>query len=106
MKTWSVDAGGRDAAGVRRSLGGNPETGPFYVEGALPGDTLVVRFTRIRLNRDTAMSGGSIAASALNPYYLANLKKVGSRSLRREGSMRRRRKCTAVQKDISPAQYL
>jgi len=76
VKTWSVDAGGRDAAGVRRSLGGNPETGPFYVEGALPGDTLVVRFTRIRLNRDTAMSGGSIAASALNPYYLANLKKV------------------------------
>jgi acetamidase/formamidase len=28
---------GRDA-GVRRSMGGNPETGPFYVEGAMPGD--------------------------------------------------------------------
>src|SRR5262249_23721053 len=40
VKTWSVDAGGVDAKGVRRSLGGNPETGPFYIEGALPGDTL------------------------------------------------------------------
>jgi amidase len=76
VKTWSVDAGGWDAAGVRRSLGGNPETGPFYIEGALPGDTLVVRFERIRLNRDTAISSGSIAGTALNPYYMANLKKV------------------------------
>ncbi|MFI5460116.1 MAG: hypothetical protein ACHRXM_32260 [Isosphaerales bacterium] len=45
VKTWSVDAGGVDAKGVERSLGGNPQTGPFYVEGALPGDTLVVKFT-------------------------------------------------------------
>jgi acetamidase/formamidase len=33
-------------------LAGNPETGPFFVEGAMPGDVLVVHFTRIRLNRD------------------------------------------------------
>ena len=39
VRTWTVDAGGVDAKGVRRSLGGNPETGPFYVEGALPGDS-------------------------------------------------------------------
>ncbi|HTM51092.1 MAG TPA: acetamidase/formamidase family protein [Bryobacteraceae bacterium] len=76
VKTWSVDAGGWDAAGVRRSPGGNPQTGPFYIEGSLPGDTLVVRLTRVRLNRDTAISGGSIAGSALNPYYMADLKKV------------------------------
>src|SRR5215475_3092940 len=42
VKTWSVDAGGWTPKGVRRSLGGNPLTGPFYVEGALPGDALVV----------------------------------------------------------------
>ena len=29
VKTWSVDAGGVDAQGMRRSLGGNPQTGPF-----------------------------------------------------------------------------
>src|SRR5262245_31535025 len=30
IKTTTVDAGGRDASGTRRSMGGNPETGPFY----------------------------------------------------------------------------
>ena len=33
VKTWSVDAGGVDAKGVRRSFGGNPLTGPFYGKG-------------------------------------------------------------------------
>ena len=74
VATWSVDAGGFDPKNVRGSVGGNPETGPFYIEGALPGDTIAVKFTRIRLNRDTAISSGRIAATALNPYYLANLK--------------------------------
>jgi acetamidase/formamidase len=32
VRTWSVDAGGRDKQGNRRSAGGNPQTGPFYVE--------------------------------------------------------------------------
>ncbi len=56
VKTWSVDAGGVDAKGVRRSAGGNPLTGPFYVDGALPGDTLMVHFNKIQLNRDSAGS--------------------------------------------------
>jgi acetamidase/formamidase len=69
VKTWSVDAGGVDAKGAQRSLGGNPQTGPFYVEGALPGDTLVVKLTRIRLNRDWAVSTGRIELSAITPNY-------------------------------------
>jgi hypothetical protein len=32
------------------------EVGPFYIEGAAPDDTLVVRILRVRLNRDTAVS--------------------------------------------------
>ena len=32
------------------------EVGPFHIEGAAPGDTLVVRILRLRPNRDTAMS--------------------------------------------------
>ena len=32
------------------------EVGPFYVEGAAPDDTLVVRILSVRLNRDTAVS--------------------------------------------------
>ncbi|MBI3698231.1 MAG: acetamidase/formamidase family protein, partial [Acidobacteria bacterium] len=74
VQTWSVDAGGSDKARVRRSMGGNPLTGPFYVEGAMPGDTLVVRLSRVRLNRDRAFSGNSITANALDPYYMARLK--------------------------------
>jgi len=74
VQTWTVDAGGEDSKGVRRSLGGNPETGPFYVEGALPGDTLVVKLTRVRLNRDTAGSGNQIEPSAVSPDYVRRSK--------------------------------
>jgi acetamidase/formamidase len=76
VKTWSVDAGGTDPKGVRRTSGGNPLTGPFYIEGAVPGDTLAVRFTRIRLNRDTAISGPMIVNGALNPGYVEQRKRV------------------------------
>jgi acetamidase/formamidase len=89
VRTWTVDAGGRDASGKRRSNGGNPETGPFFVDGAMPGDTLVVKFNRIRLNRNTAGSGDRIVGSALNPGYIESSKyndKFDSRwTLDREG---------------------
>lgn len=74
VETWAVDAGGRDQNGKRRSPGGNPLTGPFFVEGAWPGDTLVVKLTRLRLNSNKAGSGGQIVASALSPGYYRNQK--------------------------------
>jgi len=74
VRTWTVDAGGTDSKGVRRSQGGNPETGPFYIEGAFPGDTLAVKLTKVRLNRDSAGSGGQIVGSALNPGYVQRTK--------------------------------
>jgi acetamidase/formamidase len=74
IQTTTVDAGGTDSKGVRRSLGGNPETGPFYVEGAMPGDTLAIQFHRIRLNRDSAGSGDRIVPSAVGPNYYRNAK--------------------------------
>ncbi|HLK69539.1 MAG TPA: acetamidase/formamidase family protein [Bryobacteraceae bacterium] len=76
VKTWSVDAGGTDPKGVRRTSGGNPLTGPFYIEGAVPGDTLVIHFNRIRLNRDSAISSPLIVNGALNPAYVEQRKKV------------------------------
>jgi amidase len=69
VRTTTVDAGGRDATGTHRSNGGNPETGPFYIDGANPGDTLVVKFNRIRLNRDSAESGDRISTDALSAGY-------------------------------------
>ena len=74
VTTWTVDAGGIDSTGTRRSMGGNPLTGPFYIEGALPGDTLVVKFNRIRLNRDTAESGDSIASDRVTADYFKEAK--------------------------------
>jgi len=74
VETWSVDAGGGDASGKQRSPGGNPLTGPFFVDGAWPGDTLVVRLNRVRLTRDTAGSGDQIVPSALGPGYYRGLK--------------------------------
>jgi len=74
VRTSTVDAGGRDASKKRRSNGGNPETGPFYVEGAMPGDTLVVKFNRIRLNRDSAESGDRMVGSALDSDYIESAK--------------------------------
>src|SRR5205823_11809814 len=46
---------------------GNPETGPLYVETAMPGDVLVVHLTSIRLNRDWAISDDGIVGRALDP---------------------------------------
>jgi amidase len=74
IRTTTVDAGGVDGKGVRRSNGGNPETGPFYVEGAMPGDTLAIKFNRIRLNRDSAASGDRITSDALTSGYLRDAK--------------------------------
>ncbi len=74
VRTWSVDASGIDPKGQRRSRGGNPQTGPFYIEGALPGDTLVVKLNRVRTNRDWAVSGNQVVRNALEPDQLGNLK--------------------------------
>lgn len=77
VHTTTVDAGGVDANGAHIAAGGNPLTGPFYVEGAWPGDTLVVRLKRVRLNRDTAGTySDSVVLSALDPYYARDQKKV------------------------------
>lgn len=74
VKTWSVGADGIDPKGERRSPGGNPQTGPFYVDGAMPGDTLVVRLIRLRTNRNWAVSGSSVMGNAVEPFHLAGLK--------------------------------
>jgi len=50
----------------------NPQIGPFYVEGAEPGDTLIVRILDIALNRDWGWSalspgfGGLVIESRTN----------------------------------------
>ena len=77
VHTTTVDAGGEDEHGVRRVLGGNPETGPFFIQTAWPGDTLVVHFNRIRLNRDYAVSDDAIVGRALDTDMAVKMKDGG-----------------------------
>ena len=43
--TKTVDAGGTDWNGRSVAQGPNPQTGPFFVEGAEPGDAIVTSAT-------------------------------------------------------------
>src|SRR5262249_38596656 len=54
IRTETIDATGRDKNGVKRQAGGNPLTGPFYIEDSEPGDVLQITFTKISLNRNYA----------------------------------------------------
>lgn len=65
VHTKTIDSGGVDELGVTRALFGNPQTGPFFVAGAAPGDTLVVRLQQLKLNRDYADSLDAIVGRAL-----------------------------------------
>ena len=47
----------------------NPQTGPFFVEGAEPGDTLKVTINKIGLNRDWGWGGAIPYFGALAPEY-------------------------------------
>ncbi|MFL9839389.1 acetamidase/formamidase family protein [Sphingomonas sp. ST-64] len=65
VRTTTVDSGGMDAQGVTRALFGNPQTGPFFIAGAAPGDTVVVHILKLQPNRDWAESLDSIVGRAL-----------------------------------------
>ena len=73
IRTWTVDSGGYDRNGDDITDGGNPQTGPFYVEGADRGDTLRVRFDRIRPNRTRGVTGGVLAPQVVDPGFVPEL---------------------------------
>ncbi|HTS72196.1 MAG TPA: acetamidase/formamidase family protein [Gaiellaceae bacterium] len=73
IRTWTVDSGGYDRNGNDIADGGNPQTGPFYVEGAERGDTLRVRLDRIRPNRTRGVTGGVIAPHVVEPGFVPEL---------------------------------
>ena len=70
--TTTVDSGGKDANDQQVTPGGNPQTGPFYVNDAAPGDTLAVRFDRLAPNRRIGRTATVIAPNVLDPYYAAS----------------------------------
>lgn len=77
----TVDAGGFDKTGMRVGPSGNPQTGPFYVEGAMPGDVLAVTLTRVSLNRDYALTveqfvKRSLPFEVVKPIFARNATQV------------------------------
>jgi amidase len=71
--TTTVDARGADASGKVITPRGNPMTGPFYVEGAEPGDTLVVTLDKLRPNRPHGWTRKMVAANVVDPEYVPML---------------------------------
>ncbi len=71
--TTTVDARGHDARDEQVTPGGNPQTGPFFVEGAEPGDTLVLHLDRLAPNRDTAFSATTLAPNVVDPEFAREL---------------------------------
>lgn len=67
--TTTVDARGADSSGQRVTPPGNPMTGPFFVEGAEPGDTLVVQLEKLRPNRPHGWTRKVVAANVVDPGY-------------------------------------
>ena len=77
IHTTTVDAAGVDQDSRSRVLGGNPQTGPFYVQSAIPGDTLVIHLTRLRLNRDYALSDDGLVGRGTDNYLAVKMKDGG-----------------------------
>ena len=69
----TVDATGRDAAGAKVAEAGNPMTGPFYIEGAEPGDTLVVHLDRLTPSRAHGLTHTVLAPNVVDPEVVRAL---------------------------------
>jgi amidase len=71
--TTTVDARGRDITGEPITPAGNPQTGPFFVEGAEEGDTLAVTFDRLQPNRRLGWCRTVLAPNVIEPEYVHEL---------------------------------
>jgi acetamidase/formamidase len=54
--TETIDAFGKDRDGIKRQGGGNPLTGPFYIENSEPNDVLKIELIKVSLNRQYAFT--------------------------------------------------
>ncbi len=70
--TDTLDASGLDAGEAAAGARPNPMTGPFYIEGAEPGDTLAVRIDRLTPSRATGWTYSPLATTVLDPAAIAD----------------------------------
>ncbi len=71
--TTTVDNAGRDASDRKVTNGSNPLTGPFYIEGAEPGDSIAVELYRLWPNRPIGRSSTVIAPNVVDPDYVTEM---------------------------------
>lgn len=71
--TTTVDARGFDQHRNSVTPRGNPQTGPFFIAGAEPGDTLVVHLDSIVPSRVYGWCGSHVAANIVDPSYVREL---------------------------------
>src|SRR2546430_4942863 len=90
IRTWCVDSGGFDRNEEQVTEGGNPQTGPFYVDGAEPGDTLSVRLDRIPPNRTRGLTGSPVAPHVGQPGFVPELAYAASEHASAELDLQRR----------------
>jgi len=75
VKTETVDAFGRDRNGVKRQRGGNPLTGPFYIEDSKQGDVLQITLVRVLLNRNSAYTTETFSSRSMPDSITRQFKK-------------------------------
>lgn len=67
VSTRTLDSGGQNEKNEHVGEPGNPLTGPFYIEGAQPGDALVVRLRKVRLNRNWGYTSYRLGLVSVTP---------------------------------------
>ncbi len=67
VSTRTLDSGGQNEKNEHVGEPSNPLTGPFYIEGAQPGDALVVRLRKVRLNRNWGYTSYRLGLFSMTP---------------------------------------
>jgi len=75
VSTETIDAGGFDKNSVKRQRGGNPLTGPFYIENSAAGDVLAITLTKVSLNRSYAFTTEYFVSRSLPKSIIKQMKK-------------------------------
>ena len=73
ISTKTLDSGGQSERNEQLSPPSNPLTGPFYVEGAEPGDALRVTLRKVRLNRNWGYSAYRLGLFSLSADYIETI---------------------------------
>jgi amidase len=71
--TKTLDSGGKNFHSDQSSPGGNPLTGPYYIEGAETGDAILVKLRKVRLNRNWGTTTYRLGLFSLTPEYVETI---------------------------------